>query len=57
MANKKKKEEEKKTLFLVQSIYKKALQLQLEQRSYKINLSVEHQCYVYYLDQFFKYTL
>lgn len=24
-----------------------------KQRSYKINPSVEHQCYVYYLDQFF----
>lgn len=55
MANK--KEENKEIIFGIQSIYKKALQLQLEQRSYKINPSVEHQCYVYYLDQFFKYTL
>ena len=28
-----------------------------KQRSYKIKPSVEHQCYVYYLDQFFKYIL
>lgn len=28
-----------------------------KQTSFKIKPSVEHQCYVYYLDQFFKYIL
>lgn len=52
-----KKKRKKRHYFWYKASTKKALQLQLEQRSYKINPSVEHQCYVYYLDQFFSNIL
>lgn len=55
MADKKKK---KKDIFWYKASTKKSLTTPIGiQRSYKIKPSVEHQCYVYYLDQFFKYIL
>lgn len=45
----------KKEIFWYKASTKRITSQMGKKRSYKINLSVEHQCYVYYLDQFFIY--